>query len=187
LLLAPRSPQVVAAAAPGPGALRQEGGWRRKRPSPQSCCGAAEHRPPQPTSPVGYWASPRREEGKAAASRSLRGSWRRRLAHPGPSGRGGRGARCSGPNPGRCGDSTAPRGRPHPCPARRRRQRNGLVKLRLTDDSSAVKKQETALILKDDGMARISPQLYTPVTQSRSQQAFECHSARRNIHPILNL
>ncbi|XP_077828726.1 uncharacterized protein LOC144335900 isoform X3 [Macaca mulatta] len=123
---------MVAAAAPGPGSLRQEGGWRRKRPSPESCSGAAEHRPPQPTSPVGYWASPRQEEGKAAASRSLRGSWRRRLAHPGPSGRGGRGAGCSGPNPGRCGDSTAPRGRPHPCPARRRRQRNGLVKLRLT-------------------------------------------------------
>ncbi|XP_077828725.1 uncharacterized protein LOC144335900 isoform X2 [Macaca mulatta] len=124
---------MVAAAAPGPGSLRQEGGWRRKRPSPESCSGAAEHRPPQPTSPVGYWASPRQEEGKAAASRSLRGSWRRRLAHPGPSGRGGRGAGCSGPNPGRCGDSTAPRGRPHPCPARRRRQRNGLVKLRLTE------------------------------------------------------
>nr|BAE90394.1 unnamed protein product [Macaca fascicularis] len=56
-----------------------------------------------------------------------------------------------------------------------------------TDASSAVKKVETALILKDDGTACISPQLYTPVTQSRSQQTFECHSKRRNIHPILNL
>uniref|UniRef100_A0A7N9CW00 Uncharacterized protein n=1 Tax=Macaca fascicularis TaxID=9541 RepID=A0A7N9CW00_MACFA len=56
-----------------------------------------------------------------------------------------------------------------------------------TDASSAVKKEETVLIMKDDGTACISPQLYTPVTQSRSQQTFECHSERRNTHPILNL
>uniref|UniRef100_A0A8C9LID8 Secreted protein n=1 Tax=Piliocolobus tephrosceles TaxID=591936 RepID=A0A8C9LID8_9PRIM len=56
-----------------------------------------------------------------------------------------------------------------------------------TDASSAVKKEEIALILKDDGTACISPQLYAPVTQSRSQQTFKCHSERRNIHPILNL
>ena len=145
---------MAAAAAPRPGSLRQEGGWRRKRPSPESCSGAAEHRPPQPTGPVGSWALPCREEGKAeaaawrqwgrgsgrrrrrrprlplccasraeegevggggsSASRSLRGSWRRRSAHPGPSGRGGRGAGCSGPSPGRCGDCAAPRRRPRP-------------------------------------------------------------------------
>uniref|UniRef100_A0A2K6DNL2 Uncharacterized protein n=1 Tax=Macaca nemestrina TaxID=9545 RepID=A0A2K6DNL2_MACNE len=51
-----------------------------------------------------------------------------------------------------------------------------------TDASSAVKKEETVLIMKDDGTACISPQLY-----SRSQQTFECHSERRNTHPILNL
>uniref|UniRef100_A0A2K5UGA0 Uncharacterized protein n=2 Tax=Macaca TaxID=9539 RepID=A0A2K5UGA0_MACFA len=56
-----------------------------------------------------------------------------------------------------------------------------------TDASSAVKKEETVLIMKDDGTACISPQLYAPVTQSRSQQTFECHSERRNTHPILNL
>ncbi|KAL4834982.1 hypothetical protein H8958_013126, partial [Nasalis larvatus] len=49
-------------------------------------------------------------------------------------------------------------------------------------DASAVKKEETALIMKDDGTACISPQLY-----SRNQQTFECHSERRNTHPILNL
>uniref|UniRef100_A0A2K6E362 Uncharacterized protein n=1 Tax=Macaca nemestrina TaxID=9545 RepID=A0A2K6E362_MACNE len=49
-----------------------------------------------------------------------------------------------------------------------------------TDSSSAVKKEETVLIMKDDGTACISPQL-------RSQQTFECHSERRNTHPILNL
>uniref|UniRef100_A0A2I3G926 Uncharacterized protein n=1 Tax=Nomascus leucogenys TaxID=61853 RepID=A0A2I3G926_NOMLE len=41
-----------------------------------------------------------------------------------------------------------------------------------TDASSAVRKEET---------------LYAPVTQSKSQQTFECHSERRNIHPNLNL
>uniref|UniRef100_A0A2K6PWY4 Uncharacterized protein n=1 Tax=Rhinopithecus roxellana TaxID=61622 RepID=A0A2K6PWY4_RHIRO len=46
---------------------------------------------------------------------------------------------------------------------------------------------DTALIMKDDRTACISPQLYAPVTQSRSQQTFKCQSERRNIHPNLKL
>lgn len=88
--------------------------------------------------------------GGSSASRSLRGSWRRRSAHPGPSGPGGRGAGCSGPGPGRCGDSSAPRRRPssaRPLAAAAAAaspaagdmsnpggRRNGPVKLRLTGE-----------------------------------------------------
>ncbi|KAL4682797.1 hypothetical protein H8957_017570, partial [Semnopithecus entellus] len=43
------------------------------------------------------------------------------------------------------------------------------------DASSSVKKEETALIMKDDGTACISPQL-----RSRSQQTFECHSEQKH-------
>uniref|UniRef100_A0A8D1JK12 C2 domain-containing protein n=1 Tax=Sus scrofa TaxID=9823 RepID=A0A8D1JK12_PIG len=126
----------------GGGCVEAAGCGRRQRGRPRLplCCAA------------------RAEEGEvggggSSASRSLRGSWRRRSAHPGPSGRGGRGAGCSGPSPGRCGDCAAPRRRPRP--ARRLRaprrgrspaaaapaagdmsnpggRRNGPVKLRLT-------------------------------------------------------
>uniref|UniRef100_A0A8D2EAY6 Uncharacterized protein n=1 Tax=Theropithecus gelada TaxID=9565 RepID=A0A8D2EAY6_THEGE len=56
-----------------------------------------------------------------------------------------------------------------------------------TDASSIVKREETALIMKDDRTACLSSQLYAPVTQSRSQQTFKCQSEKRNIHPNLNL
>lgn len=57
----------MAAAAPGPGSLRQEGGWRRKRPSSQSCSGASTARLSRlALSAPG--ASPNREEKKAAAA-----------------------------------------------------------------------------------------------------------------------
>lgn len=128
----------------GGGCVEAAGCGRRRRGRPRLplCCAA------------------RAEEGEvggggSSASRSLRGSWRRRSAHPGPSGRGGRGAGCSGPSPGRCGDCAAPRRRPRP--ARRLRaprrgrspaaaapaagdmsnpggRRNGPVKLRLTGE-----------------------------------------------------
>uniref|UniRef100_A0A8I6A1F1 HECT-type E3 ubiquitin transferase n=7 Tax=Boreoeutheria TaxID=1437010 RepID=A0A8I6A1F1_RAT len=129
-------PRRAARTGGGGGARRR----RRGRPRLPLCCAARAEE-----AEVGG--------GGSSASRSLRGSWRRRSAHPGPSGPGGRGAGCSDPGPGRCGDSSAPRRRPSPAqPARPRAasaaaaaaspaagdmsnpggRRNGPVKLRLT-------------------------------------------------------
>lgn len=92
-------PRRVARTGGGGGAGRR----RRGRPRLPLCCAARAEE-----AEVGG--------GGSSASRSLRGSWRRRSAHPGLSGPGGRGAGCSDPDPGpgRCGDSSAPRRRPSP-------------------------------------------------------------------------
>lgn len=87
LLPAPRSRRVAAAAAPGPGSLRQEGGWRRKRPST---------RPPQQT-------SRRRLPGLVAPRRRSRGGPRGEEAAGarGGGGAAGRGCRFVVRGPGR--------------------------------------------------------------------------------------